>query len=145
VKLSEAIRAGAKMAPQGFKRFKNPRSGRTCAIGAAVEAVGGNALALSGTYGEVEEVYGFPLRSKIPDGLRPASVPQRCTLGRAIATLNDFARWSREAIAEWVEMVEFEAEREEVEQAELATKEIMEGYCKAIQEREGGYVPGGGS
>jgi hypothetical protein len=28
---------------------------------------------------------------------------------------------------------------------EASEKEIMEGYCKAIQEREGGYVPGGSS
>jgi hypothetical protein len=98
MKLSEAIRLGAMLKPQGFAYLH--AHGRTCAMGAAYEAVG------------------VDLRSKkARDAQKVAWATNRptrcpvCHLGFDVMTLaithvNDSHRWTREQIADWVEGIE---------------------------------------
>lgn len=106
MRLSEAIRLGAMMKPQctcGFLYFK----GTTCAVGAAMDAVG-QLEARSGVW-EAGEV--FPLLRTIVRS-RPEGVSLRGTysLGDLIWRLNDRFGWTREQIADWVSEIEKEQE-----------------------------------
>lgn len=110
MKLSEAIRLGSMMKPQGFYRLFDHR-GHTCAMGAACEAIGVDLqemFALSVHVGSakimnkyIESGWGELIRQQAPcpecgfiDGYLP------------ITHLNDTHRWTREAIADWVETIE---------------------------------------
>ena len=86
LKLSEAIRAGAKLRPQGFgATFKD---GKSCAVGAAYEAVTGLT-----SWPQHEEVYSFLSRHfGVPYSL----------LRRDVCEKND-SRETREQIADWLE------------------------------------------
>lgn len=91
MKLSEAIRIGSTLAPQGFGRYKDV-AGRTCALGAAQAA--------------------SALRNEIVEnGSECAPSPCECygtiyPVESVIIHLNDHHRWTREQIADWVETVE---------------------------------------
>lgn len=100
MKLSEAIRLGAMLKPQGRGRFVN-KNGQTCAFGAALDAVGRL------------ECYGahpaglWPWITTTAVVLSPtALVASRVSVFWAIVTLNDGARWTREQIADWVATIE---------------------------------------
>ena len=82
MKLSEAIRIGAKLRPQSFRGFF--RDGGSCALGAAVHAKTGRASPDFPT--NWEEFFG------VPNGL--------CG---EIINLNDRKGWTREQIADWLE------------------------------------------
>lgn len=87
LKLSEAMRIGARMRPQCFDEFFSDEG--SCALGAAWEGAG--LLALRGEPGQaitaVMDAFGFP----------------RCSsLGLRIAERND-AGETREEIADWLE------------------------------------------
>jgi hypothetical protein len=88
-KLSEAIRIGSKIRPQGTGLYFF--AGRSCALGAAYEAVTGN-YHESGTGGLpdmvhwMEEHFGLSL-----------------SMGGEIAVKNDIDQWPREQIADWLE------------------------------------------
>lgn len=108
---SQAIREGAKIRPQRFLALIADR--RTCAIGAGLEAMG----SVSGDY----DLMGF---SCLDDGgitdqdlyavypyLEKTIVrcPRAChkdSLFKLIVHLNDGHRWTREAIADWLETEE---------------------------------------
>ena len=108
VELSEAIKVGAKRHPQGFGALRathrrwpwGPAEVRTCALGAANEAVGYQAISKSWALA--------------PDDWRellhtPAVCPQcsaPAALFRVITHLNDTHRWPRERIAAWVRHLE---------------------------------------
>jgi hypothetical protein len=87
MKLSEAIRLGSMLAPQGFGFYKDA-FGASCTIGAAMDA-------------------GYDFSQK------KARVITSCPLGCSyaadesliivLAHLNDRHRWTREAIADWVQ------------------------------------------
>ncbi len=96
LKLSEAIRLGAMLAPQGWHALLD-REGRTCALGAALAASGAITIdALRELYPILEELYvGCPV-----DGY------SRQPLSIMIVRLNDIFGWTREAIADWVATVE---------------------------------------
>lgn len=100
LRLSEAIRLGSMLHPQGFGAFRS--HGRSCALGAAEDA-------------------GFVMTSTeaILTSVQPC--PHDCcmssTVFGAIIHLNDYHGWTREAIADWVETVE-------VKLAETETKEL---------------------
>lgn len=109
MRLSEAIRLGSMIRPQGFERLYV--DGGSCAAGAALEAVGRwkdgmFALGLWGAIGQ--EINAFP-------GLPPLH-RQECPTCQggvmmgdwysALIHLNDHHRWTREQIADWVEKVE---------------------------------------
>lgn len=97
MRLSEAIRLGAMLKPQGFDDYRTD-DGRTCAVGAAQEAMGGAAAFVA--WQQLEHTVGghCPLcgLTKTEDGVRINVVPH----------LNDCHRWTREQIADWVETVE---------------------------------------
>lgn len=120
MRLSEAIRLGATMKPQGFSQWDD----NTCALKAASEAVGikHQYMANRGyhpNYGEIREMWPY------------INMDSSCPLCRengdlifSIYHLNDSHKWSREKIADFVEMVELEKgeimnEKELVEVEEL--------------------------
>jgi hypothetical protein len=101
MRLSEAIRLGSMLRPQGFGHMWS--GGKSCAVGAAYEALG---------YGDGKDVF-LPrdlydlLISRIflmPCGCTPYQL--RFSLVTAITHLNDAHRWTRERIADWVETLE---------------------------------------
>ena len=107
MKLSEAILLGSTMAPQGVGGYE--RNGKTCALGAAGQAVG---------------LHGYEIGS-VWLWSREGSVP--CPVCRhdawpisVIAHLNDTHTWTRERIAEWVAKIEPKEETaEQVNEPEL--------------------------
>lgn len=100
MKLSEAIRLGALLHPQCFdtmRTYRYYRDGRrdilgTCALGAAEEA-------------------GYHAQRQ-SDWIVLAQCPEGCPLdgpvwlGNVVSHLNDYHRWTRERIADWVATVE---------------------------------------
>ena len=96
--LYEAIRKGSRLFPtQAFGTYKSS-GGRRCALGAAAEASGVfllpfgiGAWNLQRPFPELEELTMCPHCGK------------RMQIITAIHHLNDYAKWSREAIAEWVD------------------------------------------
>lgn len=105
MKLSEAIRLGAMMKPQGFEVLI--ADGRSCAIGAAADAIGANVDDSSGSMSAVPPKLrtAFPLLSVCADSPCPSKDCGviRCGVSSVIIHLNDTHRWTREEIADWVE------------------------------------------
>lgn len=101
MRLSEAIRLGSMMKPQAFGNFYGPERESSCALGAAFDACG-------------MEVFGPDTKFDGPFGLEyfedeyeiiacpVCGIAEWPTIGH----LNDFHRWTREAIADWVETIE---------------------------------------
>lgn len=108
MKLSDAIRLGAMMKPQAFNVFRNDHG--TCALGAASDAVGG------------VNIKTFPIID-VDSAACPVchqtwtTTPQTSAGGAAIVHLNDYHRWTREAVADQVEIWEKEFERAQQPQA----------------------------
>ena len=105
--LSEAIREGAKLRPQNV-RGGFFLQGKSCAIGAASEAIGnvlyGADRSCPASHNEAPSVIWPILKTwmKCPcNGVRCEG-----SLDGIIYTLNDNHNWSREAISEFVETVE---------------------------------------
>jgi hypothetical protein len=98
MRLSEAIRLGSLLKPQTFGDYEN-LSG-TCALGAACEAMGVD-LACSGDIAKFEISHALLLSLDCPvchDAVAPD----------VVVHLNDDHRWTREAIADWLESQERE-------------------------------------
>jgi hypothetical protein len=101
MKLSEAIREGAKLRPQAFGSYFN-KNGRSCALGAAYEACTGEKnIDLSNptfwnAYPELLEM------QRVDSPYESFSY-----LKSAILYLNDRAKWTREQIADFVEQQGF--------------------------------------
>lgn len=100
--LSTAIRLGSMLKPQNFGSFYGHdgtgRVASSCALGAAVDAVGGVA----------QKVFSlFPILWSLNKLACPAGCewPKNTPL---VAHLNDHHRWSRERIASWIEEIENE-------------------------------------
>lgn len=87
-KLSEAIRIGAKIRPQGFTDLF--ADGKSCALGAAYEGATGSMCA-NYEYGKITKQ--FPV---IGNGSSLNS------LGEKIYRMNDYQRKTREQIADWL-------------------------------------------
>lgn len=108
MKLSEAIRAGAKMRPQ--TRGTIFSRGKSCAIGAALEGSG-----LSAYRADVDNDYYLLslARTSWPWATRVVAAPIKGMRDSGVLNvvwrLNDNRMWSREAIAEWVEVEERKA------------------------------------
>lgn len=103
MKLSEAIRLGAMLRPQGYYAMSD--DGRTCAYGAAYEAVG-FVIDDETRWPAAELIYAtFPLIAVLtmpcPECGQDAPAP-----GMVVTHLNDRHRWTREDIADWVETIE---------------------------------------
>ncbi len=103
LKLSEAMRLGAMLKPQGFSGFRH--NGRTCALGAVADSIGG--VSLDGVVSYYSHLTVQP--ATCPACVSSAYSPK--SLVGAIIHLNDTHRWTRERIADWIE-AEFEKEPE---------------------------------
>ena len=95
LKLSEAIRLGSMLKPQGF-RCGSARMGarQTCAFGAAQDALG--------------RVIGWddPLTAIVTTQVCPSCGGRQHSNLAVVIHLNDDHRWTREQIADWVEQFE---------------------------------------
>lgn len=103
--MSEAIREGAKIRPQGVGTFF--AAGKTCALGAGAEAIGFSERALSmGCFEDLTQLYSY-LKSigtcPVPECKELSS---GTIIGRVVTHLNDEHLWTREAIADWLETEE---------------------------------------
>lgn len=94
MKLSDAIRLGAMIRPQGFGSYFD---GKSCALDAAYEAAGGTFWTLEAQWGLLSCVL-HPVDKAV------------FTLHYVVTSLNDRYRWTREDIADQVEMWEREYE-----------------------------------
>ena len=96
MKLSEAIREGAKLRPQCTSGEYFDLDGTSCAMGAAFEAETGHT-----------NLSNDRLEHAFPELARPTKKPINYgtsgSLEYAIARLNDEYKWTREQIADWVE------------------------------------------
>lgn len=118
MRLSEAIRLGATMKPQSFGGGPH-RNGGSCAIGAATDAIG---------LPENAACRDYPMPwLRLFDELRRVECPAcKTLLGDSmigpIPHLNDDHRWSRERIADFVEL-------HEPIPSEAHTEELKEELC----------------
>lgn len=99
--LSEAMKLGAMMKPQGFGWFL--KDGKSCALGAAMEAVGVS-IAEGDRYDPSVELWTWLIKPR-PCPACPEFGHWSST-GAVIAHLNDDHLWTREAIAAWIEVLE---------------------------------------
>jgi hypothetical protein len=117
LKLSEAIRLGAMLRPQYkggyFGTVDHTSELGSCAMGAALEAAGpGAPINLEKT---------FPLiTSYVTFTPSPSIGAVRSRLDYIITYLNDDRDWSRERIADWVEVIEREMEARTTPEAEYS-------------------------
>lgn len=96
MRLSDAIRLGAMLKPQGRRAMLNMFD-ETCALGAALDAVGALDI-ISGTTDVVQQwrwVEALTVRC-------PVCGAQDVVVLDCVIHLNDYHRWTREAIADWV-------------------------------------------
>lgn len=103
MKLSDAIKAGAKAKPQAFG--VTYRNGRTCALGAALDAIGQLDPDDERKNDYLNVCNHFPFASA--HATHPVDPTRSSYLVlSAIRELNDEFRWTRERIAKWVARVE---------------------------------------
>lgn len=117
MKLSDAIRLGAMLKPQGVRGFLDD-DGNTCALGAAADAIGRLSDLLDGRFQEVAQ---WPFLNK------PVAHPvtqQRRAMWDVVTTLNDIYGWTRERIADWVETIEREREAQLPADAQVAREAL---------------------
>ena len=108
MRLSEAIRLGAMLRPQGFGIFSAQFGAKaTCAYGAAKDALGRDFRAVSEWPWLITE---YPCPDCGLSGVAALSIVS--------LHLNDYHRWTRERIADWVETIENQ-------QAESTAEAIM--------------------
>jgi hypothetical protein len=104
MRLSEAIRLGAMLRPQGREEFHD-KGGRTCAFGAAGDAIGHR---FKDSLYEIYPIWPF-LET---DAMCPKCNARRMVVGvayniaKVIVHLNADHKWTREQIAEWVATIE---------------------------------------
>lgn len=113
MRLSEAIRLGAMTGPQLFGK-ENDNNGGTCARGAAAAAIGKR------TWYECNEFlrFAYDTRLRCPHP-RCYDDKREYNLASVIAYhLNDMHHWTREQIADWVELHEPLPEHCEADQIE---------------------------
>lgn len=106
---STAIRLGAMMKPQGGAGAGNPGGPTSCALGAALDAVGAKYDAFSRDFWPwVESMdYGCPVSGCTMEVPMYYSKCPRWGIG-LIPHLNNTHQWTRECIADWVEQRERE-------------------------------------
>lgn len=126
MKFSEAMRIGAKKGKQLFVVLES--NGDTCAMGAAILGTGVPAEAVTCAYYQPLKVsYGFlATAAKCPVcGVVPtwAGSPESGCVTGVVIHLNNDHRWTREAIADWIERT--------YESGNIPAKEILE-YCGMV-------------
>lgn len=141
-RLSELIRAGCAIRPQGQFEFFT-QDGKSCALGAAVEAELGppgtvminGAAVLVADWEEMKRIHPIlnnrfdpPLQATLlfwgasPDAPFVACPFPRSTMAEIVGHLNDLCYWTREEIADFIETCELEHESEKF----LATRNPAE-------------------
>jgi hypothetical protein len=98
--LSQLIRVGAGLKPQGFGQ--PVKDGKTCAFGAAYDALG--ILDNPRRWRSIERLY--PYVNDVVDGTSACRYLRSEPLRYIVTHLNDCHHWTREAIADWVEEYE---------------------------------------
>lgn len=148
MKMSEAMRVGAKMNPQCLEgHFGQTEDGKitTCAISAAVIAMG-----ILDTDGNAPPDAKFRIVTDMRTGMTVKQIdnpkhvvdflgavsysPCNCPFAKTekntnvliIWHLNDVHHWSREAVAEWVEVIENEIAKKD-EKTEIPSTEVVNG------------------
>lgn len=128
MKLSEAIRLGSMMKPQGFweyayqAEFGAPAT--TCALGAAFDAIGELDYVM-----ESDEEWDY---AKFPVLAVQVSCCPQCgthcaeTVDSVVPHLNDSHEWTRERIADWVESIEQQQAQSE---ADALHARVLAGGC----------------
>ncbi len=108
MELSEAIRLGATLNPQCADSWvrTGPEGISTCALAAALEAVGANLQQLSVRGGIAEAFESFPVLRDFSDGVSCPACRQPFPLAFLIVHLNDWHRWTRQQIADLVAEIE---------------------------------------
>lgn len=120
MKLSEAIRLGAMLKPQAHREFLTTE-GASCALGAALDAVGG-----------LSSISSFhDIAARWPWTRGKAVRCPSCAAGAAaihtspddildnVVILNDVHGWTREQVADWVETIEARLEQPATEHQEV--------------------------
>ena len=97
---SEAIRKGATIRPQGAGDFL--RDGKTCSVGAGMEAIFGEIGPRS--YDAVLSMY--PYLQERANGCPACSLGKWATVAGILFHLNDNHAWSRARVADWLESYE---------------------------------------
>lgn len=125
--LSEAIRLGAMMKPQGFDGTGERGLPQTCAFGAALDATGQD---------NVEEVWPWleSMRCRCPINGCSIESYYRDANGQwsraLIPHLNNCHQWTRERIADWVEEQEYRLGiRAKEEMVEVEVREALTLAC----------------
>ena len=100
LKLSEAVRLGAMTTDQAFGTFAGPNGG-TCAVGAAIEALGGDPGDSSMVHA-IDRVLDkrVDLSGSIPCDNKDRA--RNMSVSKAIYHLNDTHRMPRNEIADWL-------------------------------------------
>jgi hypothetical protein len=115
MRLSDAIREGAKMGPQKRGQLYGA-DGASCAWGAAFMAIGEQDYTVdSGDWDHIIKRHGWAFvyqTVELPTNDRPDRLISQ------IAWLNDYCGWTREQIADWIEQYEPKVEAV-VEEQEL--------------------------
>jgi hypothetical protein len=106
MRLSEAIRLGSMLKPQGFGDLY-VREG-SCALGAAYDAIGAANVVKSGDLDAMRERLRaiWPFLVADTESACPVCTYTEGNLEYIIAHLNDFHGWTRERIADWVATIE---------------------------------------
>lgn len=152
MKLSEAIRLGGMMKPQGRGSHSMISLDAPCALGSALQSIGKQPKKWRwhGPAGElwleptaiwamdvVADNWPFTLRrAECPCGSHHGFCATQRTVANIIGVLNDHHRWTRNQIADWVATVE--PAEEEVEQGAL---EEFEAVCSELRALELGECP----
>lgn len=102
MKLSEAIRLGAMLKPQGTNGLL--KNGHSCALGAALDALGLLDKYGIGGYLPREVANRWPVLEMVT--MNPVTDGVHLSVGDTIVDLNDDYNWTREHIADWVETQE---------------------------------------
>jgi len=99
--LSQAIRLGATFRPQCRGTLLDSH-GRTCALGAAVEAIKGDVSESHLGESALAERFGLAMRGQERCPVCDEK-PVAGSICDVVAHLNDDHEWTREAIADWLE------------------------------------------
>jgi hypothetical protein len=118
---SEAIRLGSMATEQGYGGLSVISRTAPCAIGAALLAVGVKCKEPINAYSQIRVQ--FPLAAHRvcgPKGTRFECVPNE--VASHVIALNDFERWPREQIADWVDTIERAQDATAVEPVAVAVE-----------------------
>ena len=108
IKLSDAIRLGARKRPQGTGIYFPLLADGTiasCALGAAIEGAVPDidpCMPATDAFRMLGRLFGHVLRLEYTDPTMPEAVTDRFPVESTIYHMNDDAGWSREQIADWL-------------------------------------------